>query len=723
MRVVVTGGAGYLGCLLVPALLEKGHEVRLFDRFCYGDGAIESFISHPKCEIVRGDIRRLQEFPELLDGVEGTIHLAGLSNDPSCDLDPEVTLDVNVESARELASRAVQAGVRRFVFASSCSIYGGGVFNFLDEESPANPVSAYSSSMLKNEREFFAMKSETFEPVALRMGTLFGVSPRMRFDLAVNQMAATAMRRGVINVLGGGNQWRPFLHVRDAARAFIEFLEAPADIVSGEAYNLGSDDANLQIIHLAKRVAARCDGANLDVAPDDADRRDYRVSFAKMRDAVDFECEVTVDEGIDEIKTLLADDSFDPFSNAYFNVLRVKELRETPVDEGGEPIAPRFIALAKPVLGMEEEDAVLSTFRSGWLTSGPHIQAFEDAFKATVEAEHVIAVASCTAALHLCLVQAGVGAGDEVITSPITWASPANTILNMGARVVFADIDPATLNISPRAVEAAITDRTRVIMPVHMAGQPCDLDAIYAIGRKHGISIVEDAAHGLGASYRGKPIGSMGEFACFSFYAIKNITTMEGGTIAVRDSEAAARLRALAANGMTANAWDRYGRSAVPAPPEVVEPGFKYLMGNVSAAMGLEQLKKFPKFKAARRRLARMYRSALSEIEELSLLDIAEDVEHSWHLMIVRLDLDRLSKNRDEVAFALRQENVGTGVHFLGLHLHKYYRETLGLKPEDFPQATSASRQVLSLPLYPGLSDKNVHEVVAALKKVIAHAR
>ena len=180
---------------------------------------------------------------------------------------------------------------------------------------------------------------------------------------------------------------------------------------------------------------------------------------------------------------------------------------------------------------------------------------------------------------------------------------------------------------------------------------------------------------------------------------------------------------ALAANGMTANAWDRYGRSAVPAPPEVVEPGFKYLMGNVSAAMGLEQLKKFPKFKAARRRLARMYRSALSEIEELSLLDIAEDVEHSWHLMIVRLDLDRLSKNRDEVAFALRQENVGTGVHFLGLHLHKYYRETLGLKPEDFPQATSASRQVLSLPLYPGLSDKNVHEVVAALKKVIAHAR
>ncbi len=712
-----------MGSCLVPLLLEEGHEVRVFDRFCFGEDAAQGFVAHPKCEVVHGDIRRLQEFPELLVGMEAVIHLAGLSNDPSCDLDPEITLDVNVESARELASRAVQAGVRRFVFASSCSIYGGGVSEFLDEESPANPVSAYALSKLENERDFFAMKSEAFEPVALRMATLFGRSPRMRFDLAVNQMTATAMRRGVINVMGGGDQWRPFLHVQDAARAFLRFLEAPAELVSGEAYNVGSDAANLQILQLAERVVARCEGVKLHVAPDDADRRNYRVSFDKIRDALGFECAVSVDEGVDEIKALLAEDSFDPFSSDHFNVLRMKELLETPVDEGGEPIAPRFIALAKPVLGVEEEEAVLSTFRSGWLTSGPHIQAFEDAFKDTVDAEHTVALTSCTAALHLCLVEAGVGPGDEVITSPITFASTGNTVLNMGARVVFADIDPDTLNISPEAIEAAITDRTKVIMPVHMAGQPCDMDAIAAIGAKHGIPIVEDAAHALGARYRGKPIGSVSEFSCFSFYAIKNITTMEGGMLAVRDGEAAERMRRLATNGMSANAWDRYGRSAAPAPAEVVAPGYKYLMGNVSAAMGLEQLKKFPTFKAARDRLARIYRSALAEIDEISLPRLTEEVEHSWHLMIIRLNLELLSKTRDEIAFALRQENVGTGVHFLGLHLHEYYRETLGMKPEDFPEATAASSRILSLPLYPGLTDKNVHAVVAALKKVLHHAR
>jgi dTDP-4-amino-4,6-dideoxygalactose transaminase len=198
---------------------------------------------------------------------------------------------------------------------------------------------------------------------------------------------------------------------------------------------------------------------------------------------------------------------------------------------------------------------------------------------------------------------------------------------------------------------------------------------------------------------------------------------MEGGMLAVRDGEAAERMRRMATNGMSANAWDRYGRSAAPAPAEVVAPGYKYLMGNVSAAMGLEQLKKFPTFKAARGRLARIYRSALAEIDEISLPRLTEDVEHSWHLMIIRLDLDLLSKSRDGIAFALRQENVGTGVHFLGLHLHKYYRETLGMKPEDFPEATAASSRILSLPLYPGLTDKNVHAVVAALKKVLHHAR
>jgi dTDP-4-amino-4,6-dideoxygalactose transaminase len=374
-------------------------------------------------------------------------------------------------------------------------------------------------------------------------------------------------------------------------------------------------------------------------------------------------------------------------------------------------------------VGPDEEAAVIGALRSGWLTSGPNIQSFEKSLSEITCAPQVVAVCSCTAALHLCLDHLGVRPGDEVITSAITWASTGNTILHMGARPVFADICRDTLNIDPSGIERAITERTRVIMPVHMAGQPCDLDAIHAVAAKHGIPVLEDAAHALGASYKGKRIGSYGDYACFSFYAIKNVTTMEGGAVALRDPDVAARLRLLAANGMSATAWERYGRSAVARPPEVVAPGYKYLMSNVGAAIGVEQLKKFAAFQAARRRLAHMYTTVLSEIDEIWLPEAIDGIEHAWYSFVIRFKLDRLTKTRDEMAAALRRENVGTGVHFLGLHLHPYYREVLGMRPEDLPEATAASYEVLSLPLHPLMTDKNVHEVVEALKKVLEHAR
>jgi len=723
MRVLVTGGGGYLGSWLVRTLIERGHTVRVYDRFCFGDNAAAQFAALPGCEVVRGDVRRLQEAPGLLDGVDAIAHLAGLANDPSCDLNLDVTADVNVESTRELANKAVQRGVKRFVFASSCSVYGKGVFDYLDEESWPNPVSAFASSKLEAERAILLMQNGSFEPVVARNATLFGYSPRMRFDVAVNHMVATAVQTGGIKVLGNGNQWRPFLHVRDAARAYVELLEAPAEAVEGQTFNIGSDDANTRIIDLAQRIADRLGNIEIEIPKDDDDLRNYRVKFGKFCGTFGFRREFSIDDGIAEVRDFLRQEAIDPFREVYFNVQRMKQLLATPVDEGGEPIAARFISIAKPCLGLEEERAVVEALRSGWLTSGPHLQAFEEAFGKTVSAQHTVAVSSCTAALHLCLAHLGVGPGDEVLTSPITWASTGNTVLNMGARVTFADIRPGTLNISPDAIEAAITPKTKVIMPVHLAGQPCELEAVYEIARRHGIPVLEDAAHALGASYKGVPVGSYGDYACFSFYAIKNITTMEGGTVTLKDVEAARHLRLLAANGMTATAWERYGRSAVASPAEVVEPGFKYLMGNVSAAMGVEQLKKFASFKSCRRRLAQMYTSVLSDVDEITLPEVIPDAEHAWHLFIIRLNLGKLSKNRDEIAAALRRENIGTSVNFYGLHLHRYYRETLGIRPEDFPEATAASREVLSLPLHPQMTDKNVHEVVEALKKVLAHAR
>jgi dTDP-4-amino-4,6-dideoxygalactose transaminase len=593
----------------------------------------------------------------------------------------------------------------------------------LDEQSPANPVSTFGVSKLEAEKAILAMRSDSFEPVVARAASMFGCSPRMRFDLAVNHMVATAMRQGYIHVFGGGNQWRPFIHVRDAARAIVLMLEAPAAKVSGEIFNVGSDVFNSRISDLARRVAGFFPGVQLHVAQDDDDRRNYRVQFSKIHDRLGFSCEYSINEGIREVRDKLNEADMDPFAKVNLNIERMKQLLNTPVEEGGEPVAARFIPLAKPVLGPEEEAAVIEAIRTGWLTSGPHLQTFERMFADTVSAPHAVAVASCTAALHLCLVHLGVQPGDEVVTTPLTWASVGNTILNMGAKVVFTDIQPGTLNMDPASLERVITDRTKAIMPVHMAGHPCDLDEIRAAAAKRGVPVIEDAAHAMGAAYKGIPIGNYGDYTCFSFYAIKNITTMEGGAITVKDPEAAARLRVLASNGMDATAWQRYGRSAVAAPPEVVTPGYKYLMGNISATMGIEQLKKLPTFNAARNRLAKMYHFALDNLDEIQMLTVEEHVRHAWHLFIIRLNLSQLRRSRNEIAHALRRENVGTGFHFYGLHLHEYYRDVLGMKPGDLPEATAASNEVLSLPLYPSMSDKNVHEVVAALKKVIAHAK
>lgn len=723
MRVLITGGAGYLGCHLTRLLLQQGHAVRIFDRFCYGRGIADA-LEAPSLEVVEGDIRRVHQSEGLFHGVDAIVHLAGLANDPSCALNAEMAADVNVESTRELARLAAHAGVRRFVFASSCAVYGQGLFDLLDEDTPPNPVSPLGTSKLAAEEALLSIDGGGFEPVIARCATLFGASPRMRFDLAVNMMAAHAILNGRIVVNGGGSQWRPFLHVADAAEGYALLLGAPAEKVRGKVFNLGDTALNFRISDLAMRVAGRIGPQiEVEVPVDDADVRSFRVDCGRMAQTLGFAPRHSLESGVDEVAAFVQQGNVSPADEIFSNVKTLKRLMGTPADEGGEPVAARFIPLARPSLGEEEERAVIESFRTGWLTSGPKIGAFEKAFCEETGAAHAVAVTSCTAALHLSLVDIGVQPGDEVITSPITWASTGNTILNMHAKPVFADIDPETLNISPAAIEAKLSERTKAIMPVHLAGQPADLDAIHAIAARHGIPVVEDAAHALGAAWGERPIGTVSPYTCFSMYAIKNITTMEGGMVTLADPERAAHLRFLASNGMSTTAWERYGRSAVAAPAEVVEPGYKYLLGNVAAAMGLEQLKKFARFKAARRRLANIYQHALEDVEEITRPVSRPGLDHAWHLYIIRLRLDLLNRTRDEIAHDLRRENIGTGIHFFGLHLHRYYREQLGMQPGDFPEATKASHDILSLPLFPDMTDRQVHETVTALKKVLRHAR
>jgi len=742
--ILVTGGAGYVGCVLCRMLLEAGYQVRIFDRLYFGEDPLEGIISNPDLELVRGDIRRLDDFPHLLDDVDAVVHLAGLANDPSCDLDPEVSLDVNITATRRLAERAKEAGIERFIFSSSCSVYGRGEVDLLAEDSEKKPVSVYAMTKLTAERELCDLADDKFAPVILRYATLFGPSPRMRFDLAVNQLAAGAIKKRKILVFQGGRQWRPFVHVQDAARACIMSIEAPVGKVRGDVFNVGRDDNNWQIVELARLVKERFPEADLEEVPGDEDRRSYRVSFGKIREMLGFEAKYTVEDGLEHVREMFDDGVIaDPEADIYFNVRLLSKLRDMPAVTGGEPTSARFIPFAypsiaggepasahylpfvSPSIGEEEEQEVLDTLRSGWLTTGPKVGRFERQFAEYVGAANAVAVSSCTAALHLSLVAAGVSPGDEVITSPLTWAATANVVIHQGATPVFVDVDRSTLNIDPALIERAIGPKTKAIIPVHIAGLPCEMDAIQAVADKHGPCVIEDAAHALGAQYRGKNIGTISEFTCFSFYPIKNITTIEGGMITVAEEGIADRLRVLSNFGMSKDAWKRYSKEQPSGyhPPEVVYPGYKYNMTDVQASLGLHQLEKLAGFIAARERYAQVYDRAFADVDEIELPALPAHLKHALHLYIIILDIDRLKITRNEFIDALRAENIGAGIHFVSLHLHQYYRERYGFRPDDFPNANYLSDRIISLPLYPKMTEKNAHDVIVAVKKIINHAR
>jgi len=358
---------------------------------------------------------------------------------------------------------------------------------------------------------------------------------------------------------------------------------------------------------------------------------------------------------------------------------------------------------------------VTECLESGWLTGGPRVGRFEEAFAAAVGTRHAVAVSSATGGLHLAFLAAGIGAGDEVITTPMTWAATGNMILAVGATPVLVDIEPGTLQIDPDAVARAIGPRTRAIVPVHFAGQPVDLDPLRALAEKHGLALIEDAAHALGTRYRGRPIGGGTTVAVFSFHPIKAITTGEGGMLTTDDADLAERLRLLRFHGIARDAWSRYGGRGTP-DYEIVELGFKYNMTDIQAALGLVQLGRLEEFITARTRIAGWYEETLGAVPGVDMLEtVPYPSRHAWHLLVVRLRLEETGVARDAVMERLIRANVGVGLHFKALHLHRLYRERLGIEPATLPHATRASERILSLPLFPAMTREDVADVAEAL--------
>ena len=373
-----------------------------------------------------------------------------------------------------------------------------------------------------------------------------------------------------------------------------------------------------------------------------------------------------------------------------------------------------FLFFHKPFISDDEVDEIVDTVRSGWLSMGPKTIKFEEAFNSYIGCKKSIAVSSWTAAGHLTLEAYGIRPGDEVIVPTMTFPATAEIVCYFGAKPVIVDVEEDTLNISLKEIEKAITSRTKAIIPVHYAGQPCDMDEIHEIAKNNNLKVIEDAAHSLPATYKGKKVGTISDVTCFSFYATKTLSTGEGGMICTNDEEIAERCTIMRMHGINRDAWKRYTESS-SWYYEVVAPGFKYNFTDLQASLGLPQLKKVDQMWQSRKNIAAKYTQALKDNELLTLHGVKENRDSSWHLFPIRLKLEFLKINRAQLIDEMRKLNVGAGVHFMPIHQHIYYNQTFKLDNKNYPIASSVFPKLVSLPIYPGMQDGHVDRVINVL--------
>lgn len=377
-----------------------------------------------------------------------------------------------------------------------------------------------------------------------------------------------------------------------------------------------------------------------------------------------------------------------------------------------------FLIFGAPAIEDAEIQEVVATMKTGWLGTGPKVMQFENDFKAYKGAPYAVAVNSCTAALHLSILAAGLKPGDEVITTPMTFCATVNAIVHAGATPILADADPVTMNIDPAQVEAKITSKTKAILPVHFAGRPCDMDALCDIASRHNLKLIEDCAHAIETEYKGRKAGTFGDFGCFSFYVTKNITTGEGGMILTNRPEDAARLKTLALHGMSKDAWKRFGDDGYKHY-QVVEVGFKYNMMDLQAAIGIHQMERVAPYWQRREEIWQRYNEAFANLPVTLPAAPEPDTIHGYHLYTMLIDEAKTGISRDAFLNAMNHENIGLGVHYMSIPEHPFYQEKFGWQPEDYPNAASIGRQTVSLPLSAKLTDADVEDVIAAVKKCL----
>lgn len=398
----------------------------------------------------------------------------------------------------------------------------------------------------------------------------------------------------------------------------------------------------------------------------------------------------------------------------------MNDARKTlPALEGGTPVRGDFLSFYRPAVDQDDIDAVVNAVKSGWLTLGPQTVRFERELETALRVKHVVALSSCTEAMFLALMALDIGPGDEVITSPLTFASTVHAILHTGATPVLADIEQTTFGLDPAAVRARLTPRTRAILPVHYGGQACKIDELLAIAREHDLAVVEDAAHAFGASRNGIPVGSFGDATAFSFYATKNITTGEGGCVATGRDDIADKIRKLGFHGITRDAWKRYADRGAWYY-EVEMPGYKSNMSDILASLGLSQLKKTKRILERKSAIAARFIERLADQPCFELPETASGNVHTWHLFVLRLNLAALRIDRDHFIKALTEENIGSSVHFIPIHNHPFFKPLLR-SGDRFPVCDDFFSRCISLPIFAGMNERDESSVVEALSKLASY--
>jgi perosamine synthetase len=399
--------------------------------------------------------------------------------------------------------------------------------------------------------------------------------------------------------------------------------------------------------------------------------------------------------------------------------MQITSSKEPLAVDGGTPVRNSLLPYGRQSIEEDDIQAVVNVLRSDWLTTGPKVAEFEEAFGARIGAKYAVSFSSGTAALHGAAFAAGLKPGDEAITTPMTFAATVNCVLYQGATPVFADVSTDTLNLDPEKVAARITPRTRAVLPVDYAGHPADLDAMLELAARHGLVVIEDACHALGAEYRGRRTGSIADMTVFSFHPVKHLATGEGGMVSTDRTDCAQTLRRFRNHGISSDARQR--RAEGQWRYEMVLLGFNYRLPDFACVLGLSQLKKLEANLSRRREIAARYAAAFRDLAGILPPAVRLDVNPAWHLYPIRLSLERLSANRAQVFRALRAENIGVNVHYIPVHCHPYYRDRFGYRGGEYPIAEDAYERLISLPMFHGMSDQDVEDVIAAVKKVIGH--